>query len=153
MLQAQRRTSTERTAVPQARTEGTACLCDEVTSRHDMPICNLRTTLRHHMPICISVHLTTKQSNTPTTSPPHWTKTGNASWTPQRQTLFQVTKPASDRRMALSEMHFAQSLFVLDSIPSKAGKRATIFYMWDATITATRAAKCRANDNFANLIT
>ena len=31
------------------------CLCDEVTSRHDMPICNLRITLRHHMPICISV--------------------------------------------------------------------------------------------------
>ena len=54
--------------------------------------------------------------------------------------------------MTLSDSHFAQSLFDLDSIPSKAEKRATIFDVWDATIAATRAAKCKANDNFAHLI-
>ena len=42
---------------------------------------------------------------------------------------------------------------VLDRIPSKAEKRAMILYVWDATIAATRASKCRANDNFAHLIT
>ena len=67
--------------------------------------------------------------------------------------LHQMTRPVSDRLMTLSDFHFAQCLFDLDGIPSKAEKRATIFYVWDATIAATRAAKCRANDNFAHLIT
>ena len=67
--------------------------------------------------------------------------------------LHQVTKPVSDRRMALSEMHFAQSIFDLDSIPTKAEKRATINYVWDATCAAIRTATCRANGNFAHLTT
>ena len=67
--------------------------------------------------------------------------------------LHQVTTPVSDRRMNLSDMHFAQSIFDLDSIPTKTEKRATINYVWDATCAATRAAKCRANDNSAHLTT
>ena len=67
--------------------------------------------------------------------------------------LHQVTKPVSDRRMTLNDIHFAQSIFDLDSIPTKTEKRATIFYVWDATIAATRAAKCRANGNSAHLTT
>ena len=66
--------------------------------------------------------------------------------------LHRMTMPVSDRLMALSETNFAQSLFDLDRFPSKGEKRATIFYVWDATITATRAAKCRANGNSAHLI-
>ena len=67
--------------------------------------------------------------------------------------LHQVTTPVSDRRMTLSDIHFAQSIFDLDSIPTKTEKRATIFYVWDVTIAATRAAKCMANDNSAHLTT
>ena len=66
--------------------------------------------------------------------------------------LYRMSRPVIDRLMTLSETHFVQSLFDLDRFPSKGEKSATIFYVWDATITATRAAKCRANGNSAHLI-
>ena len=64
-----------------------------------------------------------------------------------------MTKPVCDRLLTMSDLHFAQSLFDLANFPSKAEKRATIFYVWDATIAATRAAKCKANCNFVHLTT
>ena len=67
--------------------------------------------------------------------------------------LHRMTKPVCDRLLTMSDLHFAQSLFDLANFPSKAEKRATIFYVWDATIAATRAAKCKANGNFVHLTT
>ena len=61
--------------------------------------------------------------------------------------LQQVTPPVSDGRMALSEAHFAQSIFDLGSIPTKSERRATVNYVWYATRAAIRAATCRRNGN------
>ena len=56
-------------------------------------------------------------------------------------TWFMHSEPLEGRiRMALSEQAFAESIFDLSSFSTKASRRATVSFVWEATQAATRAA-------------